>query len=205
MNRPAGDSFSLVLGNGVRFVWGHGNHRQYGLLISPRLTMEEALIVIYHPTIRDSGSKRLPMLKLDQLRRRQEQRLWQVLESWNEAKLHLEKAIALAETREREYRDVSDDVRRRLDALELVIGMASELGDGIPAERSLNVPEKQAMLMLPENANGGSEAAEGPGTAVQIQGSAPDAPKFDSVPRASSRPLFTSDMRSRLARLSILQ
>jgi hypothetical protein len=50
---------------------------------------------------------------IEQIRRRQEQRLARSLESWNEAKKQLESAIALAEAREREFREVSDDVRRR--------------------------------------------------------------------------------------------
>ncbi|HEX4275106.1 MAG TPA: hypothetical protein VHZ74_07120 [Bryobacteraceae bacterium] len=64
---------------------------------------------------------------MDELRRRQEERLLPAMDAWNAAKKNLEQAIALAETREKEYRELSDDVRRRLDAMQLVLGMAQEL------------------------------------------------------------------------------
>jgi hypothetical protein len=130
------------------------------------------------------------MFDFDRLRSRQEQRLLLVLESWDEAKEHLQKAIALAENKEREYREVSEDVRRRLDALELVSAMARELGGDMPAERSLNASENQPMLMPPpENGENGP----------------PEPPAFDGMMRTTSRSLFPSHVRSRFARLSILQ
>jgi hypothetical protein len=153
-----------------------------------------------------SRSEDLPMFDFDQLRSRQEQRLLLVLDSWNEAKEQLEKAIALAENKEREYREVSDDVRRRLDALDLVSSMARELGGEIPAERSLNGSENQPMLMPPpENGAGELKAVEKAETPVPLQNGPPEPPAFAGMMRTTSRPLFPSHVRSRFARLSILQ
>lgn len=64
------------------------------------------------------------MVNIDHLRRCQEQRLIPVIASLEEAKKHLEEAIALAEAKELEFRDVSADVQRNLDALLRVAGMA---------------------------------------------------------------------------------
>jgi hypothetical protein len=147
------------------------------------------------------------MFNLDQLRSRQEQRLTLVLDSWNQAKQNLEKAIELAETKEREYRDVSEDVRHRLAALDLVSSMARELTSGdVPPERSIKPPQSQPMLMAPENTNREiAVVAERPITPAPVRPAAPESPKLDSMPRRSSRPLFSSHTRSELARLSILQ
>ena len=67
------------------------------------------------------------MLDLDELRTRQERRVMPALESWNLAKKHLEEAIALAEACEREFQQISEDVKRRLDALDLVATMANPI------------------------------------------------------------------------------
>jgi hypothetical protein len=145
------------------------------------------------------------MYSLDRLRNRQEQRMALVLESWNEAKEHLKEAIAIAAIKEREYREVSEDVRRRLDALELVSGMARELGEEGPSDRSLNAPENRHVLMPPQNGAGELKAVEMAETPVPVQSGPPQPPAFDGMMRTSSRPLFPSPVRSRLARLSILQ
>ena len=145
------------------------------------------------------------MFKIDQLRRRQEQRLLPVLKSWDEAKKHLEDAIALAETREREFREVSEDVQRKLDALDLVISMAKELGDGIPSEINLNAEGNRLILMLPENARREIRATEVAETSVQIQSTVPHSHGLGGLLRRSSRPLFSSDQRRSYSRLSILQ
>jgi hypothetical protein len=146
------------------------------------------------------------MFDFDQLRKRQEQRLLLVLDSWNEAKEHLEKAIALAENKEQEYREVSDDVRRRLDALELVNGMIRELGAEFPAERSLNASDKQPLLTPPaENGAAELKAMEKGAMPAPLQNGPPEPPAFEGMTRTTSRPLFPSHVRSRFARLSILQ
>ncbi|HXE64958.1 MAG TPA: hypothetical protein VN519_15545 [Bryobacteraceae bacterium] len=81
---------------------------------------------------------------LDELRRRQQDRLLPAMDAWNEAKKNLEAAIALAALREREYVELSKDVRRRLDALQLVLGMAQEL-EGEPPQRAAFEPEVRAI------------------------------------------------------------
>src|SRR5580704_12947367 len=128
-------------------------------------------LIIKLPSPRASVAKStrpltFPMINFDQLRRRQEQRLVPALESWNEAKDHLEKAIALAETREKEFREVSEDVQRKLGALDVVIGMANEIGDGIPTEWLLNAVENKPAPMLLENATESPRAAEMAETSV---------------------------------------
>ncbi len=129
-----------------------------------------------------------------------------VLESWNEAKEHLKEAIAFAAAKEREYREVSEDVRRRLEALELVGSMALELGGPeVPKDRSLNAPESQAMLAHPDNAAADLKAIEKAVTPLPVESGPSAPPAFDGMMRTTSRPLFPSPVRSRLARLSILQ
>lgn len=127
-----------------------------------------------------------------------------VLESWNEAKEHLKEAIALAAAKEREFREVSEDVRRRLEALELVGSMAREIGQ-VSSDRSLNAPESQPMLTHPDNAAADLKAIEKAVTPLPVESGPPAPPAFDGMMRTSSRPLFPSPVRSRLARLSILQ
>jgi hypothetical protein len=148
------------------------------------------------------------MFNFDQLRSRQEQRLLAAVETWNEAKEHLENAIALAEAKEREYSKVAEDVRRRLEALELVGSMARELGGDVPADRSIDAAEKQPMLMPPEKAVVELKVAETPAGPVPVPGpvtsGAPESHGFNGFLHRSSRPLFPSNLR-KYARLSILQ
>jgi hypothetical protein len=92
------------------------------------------------------------MTTIDQLQSEQERRLLVAFESLKEAKKHLENASAIAEAREREFREASEDVRRRIEALDLVASMAKELDDEVPtAERRLKVVGNQTMPKLPEN------------------------------------------------------
>jgi hypothetical protein len=116
---------------------------------------------------------------IDQLRQRQEQRLLPVLECWDAAKKNLENALALAETREREFREVQEDVRRNLDALVLVIGMTKELATDRGAEDS------QPIMMVPENVK--PIAAEEANKPEGLEG---------FLRRSSRRPLFSSLRRS---------
>jgi hypothetical protein len=145
------------------------------------------------------------MFNLDKLRTRQEQRLSLAMESWNEAKDHLKTALALAAAKEREYRDVAEDVRQRLDALELVRSMARELGEEVLPDRSLNAPENQPRLMPPKNPGEDLMALEKAITRVAVRSDPLELPAFEGTVRKSSRPLFGSDVRANLARLSILQ
>jgi hypothetical protein len=145
------------------------------------------------------------MFSLDQLRSRQEQRVSLALESLNQAKEHLKQAMELAAAKEREYSEVSEDVRRRLDAMELVRTMARELDEEGLSDRSLNAPENQPRLMPPRNPATELTAVEKAVTRVAVRSDARETAAFEDRVRKSSRPLFTSDVRSRLARLSILQ
>lgn len=146
------------------------------------------------------------MIKFDQLRRRQEQRLVPAFESWNEAKNDLEKAIARAETREREFREISEDVQRKLGALDVVMGMANEIGAEIPTGRLLNAAENTPRtLMVLEKASEGVRANEMPETSVQAKTTVPHSHGFGGFLRRSSRPLFPARSRSKLGSLSILQ
>lgn len=169
------------------------NHRQYGLSKPVWLKMEA------------SGSEPLRMFKVEQIRSRQEQRLVPVTDAWNEAKKNLQDAIAVAETREREFRAVSEDVQRRLDALELVISMAREIEDEMPEERLLNSAGNQPMLMSPEPPNEERKAIEGAEKSVEIRTAAPASQPAGGLISRSSRPLFGSQPHSRYGKLSILQ
>jgi hypothetical protein len=145
------------------------------------------------------------MFSLDKLRNRQEQRLLLALESWNEAKEHLKAALELAAAKEREYHEVSEDVRRRLDAMELVRSMALELGEGSLSESSLHASENQPKLIPPKNPREDLIALDKAVTRVAVRSDPLEPAAFDGKVRKSSRALFTSDVRANLARLSILQ
>ncbi len=142
---------------------------------------------------------------LDQLRSRQEQRISLALESWNEAKEQLKKAMAFAAAREREYREVSEDVRRRLDALELVSHMAREFGEEALILNRADASENLPRLTAPRSETEKSKAIEIATKLNPAQCIAPGPSALHVGVRKSSRPLFSSDVRSRLARLSILQ
>jgi hypothetical protein len=120
------------------------------------------------------------MLPIDELRRREEQRLLPALAAWDEAKKILENAIALAENREREYREIADDVQQRLGALQTVIGMTQELE---ASKESMAVP-----------------AIEESRTSL-----ASDQPLQNGLVRVSSRRLFSASWRSNESSLSILE
>ena len=144
------------------------------------------------------------MLNIDQVRTHQEQRLVPVLEAWNEAKRNLENAIALAETREREYREVFADVRKKLDALDLVISLARELRDELPEIHSINPAENQLVPRL-LTAGNDTKVAENAETAIKTQSTVRDLQRLDGLLRRSSRSLFPSKQQARIASLSILQ
>jgi hypothetical protein len=148
------------------------------------------------------------MFNIEQLRKRQEQRLAPALESWNQAKEHLQKAIEFAELREKEFREVSDDVQRKLQALDLVLEMAGEPG----AERSLSPSANRPVLMLAEKAltekalpekSNEAEAIAAPEAALTRRSTEPRSRGFAGFVRTSSRPLFPSYRRGNSV-LSIL-
>lgn len=116
---------------------------------------------------------------LDQLRRLQEKRLSAALQAWEVEKQRLQEAVARAEAKEHEYREVAEDVKQRMAALDLVALMQQE--QQAPA---LAAPAAQmlAPASLPQS---------GPPPAVDPE----------PIIRTSSRPLFP-DRRGRV--LSIL-
>jgi hypothetical protein len=124
------------------------------------------------------------MFDFDQRRGRHEQLM--ARESWIEAKVQLEKALAVAETKEREYRDALEDVRRKVDELELASSRANDVGEEIPAERRLNAAENQPIPMRPANSTAEIEATDGPVTPVQVQSAAADSPVVNG-PRRSTQ------------------
>lgn len=142
------------------------------------------------------------MLDLERLRSRQEQRLIPALEAWNLAKKHLQEAIALTETREREFRELSDDVKRNLDALNMVARMAGELEGGTPAERrpaeqSLPPAAQPMLTAAAAPAPGpGMEVAEKTNPPAPLQSGAPAFQQLGMPVRRSWRPLFPSLRRS---------
>ena len=91
------------------------------------------------------------MANIDQLRHCQEQRLLSAIATLDEAKKHLENAIALTEASEREFRGVSEDVQRNLNALLLVSEMARNIGAEVQAE-------SRPMLRIANNVSAGGEA-----------------------------------------------
>jgi hypothetical protein len=142
------------------------------------------------------------MLPVDELRRRQEQRLLPALAAWDEAKKNLEGAIALAEAREREYREIAEDVQRSLGALQLVLSMTQELEDAKLRERGSFSGVNQALPMASVEE---SRTSNGAATALQIQNARSDRPLPNGLVRVSSRRLFPANWRSKDTSLSILQ
>jgi len=140
------------------------------------------------------------MVNLELLRNRQEQRLLPALEAWDLAKRNLQEAIALAETREREFREVSEDVKRRVAALELVGGMAREIEAPAPMEHALPAAVQPRLAPPPEPI---AESAEEAPASSLVKGALPDSQRADFPIRRSWRPLFSTALRSRAADLSI--
>ena len=114
------------------------------------------------------------MLPLDDIRVRLEQKLLAALEAWDLEKKRLEEAMARAEEKERQYRETAEDVKHRLEALDLVAAMMSEPAAGTAIERAAPVVEKQ----------------------LAIAGQTPAA---DMRMHATSRPLFTPRERHSLS------
>jgi hypothetical protein len=142
------------------------------------------------------------MVDINQLRTQQEQRLAPALQAWNLAKQQLEAAIQLTETREREYKEMQEDVRRKLDALELVLSLAgqSEQSSG----SRLIASENRSLLMLAESVRADVRAevkeSEKPQTTTP---ESKDLNRLDGAVRTSSRPLFQFKRAERP--ISILQ
>ena len=90
-------------------------------------------------------SAKEPGIPFDELRVRLEQKLLTALESWGREKKRLEEAVARAEEKEQEFHAIAEDVKRRLEALEIVAGMAAEIGPARPEKQPTPPAEKQAI------------------------------------------------------------
>jgi hypothetical protein len=146
------------------------------------------------------------MFSVDLIRNRQEQRLMVLRAAWNEAKKHLEEAIALTEAREREFLQASQDVQRRLEALDLVASMARELNEPeLPEERGLKAADGQPELNPPDHPAETIKALQAAvAPPADLKNGAPEFLEFEGLIRKSSRPLFPQQARSKYS-LSILQ
>jgi hypothetical protein len=125
-------------------------------------------------------------IQIEELRRLEEQRLVPAIQAWNEAKRNLESAIALAETREKEYQALSEDVQRRLAALSVVVEMSNDLLPGGPPAKPAAIHEISAMPDL---------------RAIQLANTCADSTKSVEKQKAavgaSSRQLFPAMWRAR--------
>ncbi len=123
-------------------------------------------------------------LSLEEIRARLEQKLLSAHEEWDFEKKRLEEAMARAEGKEREYREVAEDVRRRLEALELVTAMA--LGMDEPTKAG-ELPKPGMPAMLPE-----------PGATQQQLQMIDEKQRTELRAPATSRPLFSHEVRAGL-------
>jgi hypothetical protein len=146
----------------------------------------------------DVSRKTESMIPADELRRREEKRLLPALEAWNEAKKILEQAIALAEAREKDYRELSHEVQRRLDALQLVINMSMELEHATPAGSQGIGEPAQPLPVLAEN------TAVAAASAATDQSTGRTSQKQNGIMSISSRRLFPANWRAKHPQLSIL-
>jgi len=141
---------------------------------------------------------------IKRLRNLQEERLSAALASWEEEKKRLEEAVARAETKEREFHEVSEDVRQKLSALDLVALLESELMGGLPAQPSLPPPESESRPALPAPQNEAGGTAEDARLSALLKPGMPESVPVDAVVHRSSRPLFSPERRARAGVLSIL-
>jgi hypothetical protein len=145
------------------------------------------------------------MFPIDKIRHQQEQRLKPALDSWNEAKRNLESAIAVAEAREKEYREIAEDVRIKMEALQLVISMTAELENGESAGPSLTGSVALAEFAAPENARAETVKTSRALPAAEDHSIAAAPHTQNSVVRVTSRRLFAANWRSPIYKSSILQ
>ena len=89
------------------------------------------------------------MLTIEKLRSEQERRMRLALKPLEEANRNLKEAILLAEARQREFYDISDDVQRKIEALELVTTMNGEIDEEVLLTgRRLSIMQKRAAKIL---------------------------------------------------------
>lgn len=141
---------------------------------------------------------------LSRLRNLQEERLSAALASWEQEKKLLEEAVARAEAKEREFNEISEDVKRKLGALDLVASLEKESGGGQPAQPRLPSAESESRPALPAPPNGAAGGAEDARLSALLKPGMPEPIPLDSVVHRSSRPLFSPERRTRAGVLSIL-
>ena len=121
------------------------------------------------------------MVDLEQIRIAQEQRLVPVLKAWDEAKAHLEEAIELAKAREREFHEISEDIRHNLSALDFVKEMAAGKAVKAPTIRQAPTEAIRPRLM----------PTDSPRTESRLEEDADNSTRaYGGLLRRSSRPLF---------------
>jgi hypothetical protein len=145
--------------------------------------------VAIRPISKTSGEA----LALDEIRVRLEQRLLAAHEAWDLERKRLEEAMARAEAKEREFRETAEDVKHRMEALDLVAGMARDLeGPSIPP----GLPEPPAPAVLPEPA--ALAGLPEPATTPQQLQMIDEKQRAGLRLPASSRPLFSQEVRAGL-------
>jgi len=153
----------------------------------------------------DHYAREMQTIQIDELRRREEQRLLPAIQAWEQAKRDLESAIATAETREKDYRTLLAEVDQRLQALNVVVQMNNELMPETVAGPRLIEPPVRPPNTLEERV--AAPIAVSAAAPLQPRDAKPaeaaEAPKGASMGR-SSRPLFPATWRAKY-QLSILQ
>lgn len=99
------------------------------------------------------------MIDVDQLRIHEEQRLAAALAALDEAQKQLLKAMELVAARESECREIQSDVKRNLDAMEVVQRLASESA-GQASQAKLQEPEETGLRMLPASSREDAETPQ---------------------------------------------
>lgn len=127
------------------------------------------------------------MVDIDQIRQTQEQRLLPVLKAWDDAKKHLEDAITRAKAREQEFHEVSEDVRRKVSALDLVTSLSKGLGNEVPAAKVLAIETNRPIAVDTDGSRGDTRQNEAVETSTRA---------FGGLLRKTSRPMFPNMQRS---------
>lgn len=115
-----------------------------------------------------------PMPDITYLKAQQEQRLAAAVHAMNNSKRRLRDAIGDAEACERAYKEIADDVRRRLEAIALVAEISGDSYDPPRLARHDESVEDMSNLMIAAGAVAG-----------------------DGGVRTTSRPLFSSLRRAK--------
>jgi len=127
------------------------------------------------------------MVDIEKIRITQEQRLSPVLKAWDEAKEHLEDAIARAKAREEDFHAISDDIRRNLSAIDFVLSMANGHEGKAPAPKPATTEFNRPRLMTAEDPRQDLRHDDETGASARAYG---------GLLRRSTRPLFPDMQKS---------